>query len=372
MKSPINNSAFKYVGLAHKLMRHIAVASLQPGDRLPTEDELIREHGLSRITVRRALSILEKDGLVSRKRKRGTIVSRAISESLELDNIRGRVVIAIPVADATTEQADHATTNLLRGLERFLADRGFTLQIMSVGSDGVQDRTRLLRLIERDDLEGICAVGPCLEHYQDLLEQIPHVNSCTFLPTTPPWVGIDTEDIAYTSVKHVIERGHQRVAMICGSQINNHEFAAFIKGYRRALAEHDLPFCRALVHHAYEGESPVELAEQVLSDIHCPTAVFAEDWRIAKAVLTACQNLGLKIPSDLSLVSCGQNTQYVASSIGITAYLPDNEKVGQEIGRVLLQIIDENKHPKDPIFVPGRFVEHDSVADPSPKRLQRS
>lgn len=49
--------------------------SLHPGDRLPTEDELIREFGVSRITVRRAVQNLATRGLVDTKPGRGTFVA---------------------------------------------------------------------------------------------------------------------------------------------------------------------------------------------------------------------------------------------------------------------------------------------------------
>jgi GntR family transcriptional regulator len=42
---------------------------------LPSEDALAEEYQVSRITIRQALSLLEKDGLVVRKRGKGTFVS---------------------------------------------------------------------------------------------------------------------------------------------------------------------------------------------------------------------------------------------------------------------------------------------------------
>jgi GntR family transcriptional regulator, arabinose operon transcriptional repressor len=356
--------SFKYMDLAQKLMRRIAVASLQPGDRLPTEDNLIKEYGTSRITVRRALSILEKDGFVSRHRKRGTFVSRAICESSDLHLVRGEVMVAIPNARSEQEQTDHALANLLRGLEHFLARKGFRVHIMSLGADDKHDRIRLARLFERGDLEGICAVGPCIDGYRDLLTSIPLVNSCTFLPDAKPWVGVNMEEVTYTSVGYMLDRGHKSVAMICGSWIDSRAFSAFAKGYRRALEERGLHFRRTLLNHAYEGESLPDLVVQILEDSQRPTGIFAEDWRMTRAVLEATQRLGLRIPDDISLVGCGQNTQYVASSVGITAYIPDNEGVGCEIGRLLIEIIDGKETPRELVFVPGRLVEKGSVAPP--------
>lgn len=49
---------------------------LRPGEAIPTESELERRFGVSRITVRRALDELARAGLVTRRRGSGTFVTR--------------------------------------------------------------------------------------------------------------------------------------------------------------------------------------------------------------------------------------------------------------------------------------------------------
>ena len=64
-----------YRALRELIVQNIRDGRLRPGDRLPTERDLARRCGVSRITVRAALAGLAKDKLVARRTRTGTIVT---------------------------------------------------------------------------------------------------------------------------------------------------------------------------------------------------------------------------------------------------------------------------------------------------------
>jgi len=64
-----------YYQLENILREKIMSGLFAAGSRLPTEAELIRLYGVGRITVRQALAALKKDGLIERRRRRGTFVT---------------------------------------------------------------------------------------------------------------------------------------------------------------------------------------------------------------------------------------------------------------------------------------------------------
>jgi GntR family transcriptional regulator len=63
----------RYVEIANRLEEEIR--SLGPNSLLPTEEQLAQRFSVSRVTIRGALDLLERSGLVSRLRGRGTVVS---------------------------------------------------------------------------------------------------------------------------------------------------------------------------------------------------------------------------------------------------------------------------------------------------------
>jgi len=64
-----------YQQLKQRLRDEIARGDYKPGDQLPAEPELIQQFGVSRITVRQALSDLAAEGLVVRRHGKGTFVA---------------------------------------------------------------------------------------------------------------------------------------------------------------------------------------------------------------------------------------------------------------------------------------------------------
>jgi GntR family transcriptional regulator len=65
----------KYARLAQSVRHAIRSGELEPGERLPTEEELCAEFGVSRGTVQQALRQLIRDGLVRRQQGRGAFVA---------------------------------------------------------------------------------------------------------------------------------------------------------------------------------------------------------------------------------------------------------------------------------------------------------
>lgn len=66
-----------YSQVANVMRQRIRSGRWPPGQQIPTLGELEREFSLARVTLRQALSLLEAEGLIWRRRGRGTFVTEA-------------------------------------------------------------------------------------------------------------------------------------------------------------------------------------------------------------------------------------------------------------------------------------------------------
>ncbi len=107
----VDRSVPLYYQLANLLSEKIVSGDLRTGDRLPTEVELVKEYGISRITVRQALRLLEEERLIRREVGRGTFVSEyrpftgALKVEGSLDDVISLGQNPVKVIDVKTVKA---------------------------------------------------------------------------------------------------------------------------------------------------------------------------------------------------------------------------------------------------------------------------
>lgn len=64
----------KYIQISSDIIRRIRTGKLSPGMKVPSENEIIEEYGVSNTTARKALQYIELQGYVRRQKGRGTFV----------------------------------------------------------------------------------------------------------------------------------------------------------------------------------------------------------------------------------------------------------------------------------------------------------
>ena len=105
----------RYHQIAQSLRERIGSGQLAPGVRLDNQRRLAQEFGVTLMTLRHALEVLERDGLIARRHGLGTFVS---TRSVEYDILQLRTF----AGDLSAQGEDVATRFLRSQFES--ADRG--------------------------------------------------------------------------------------------------------------------------------------------------------------------------------------------------------------------------------------------------------
>jgi GntR family transcriptional regulator len=91
-----------YIQLEEQIRAHVAAGQLQPGDQLPTIRELAADLRVNYNTIARVYLDLDRDGIISTQRGRGTFVAGVPDED-ELAQMRQEKLRAI--VDAALDEA---------------------------------------------------------------------------------------------------------------------------------------------------------------------------------------------------------------------------------------------------------------------------
>lgn len=111
----------KYIQIKESFAKKIASGELQPGDKIPSERELADQFGVSRMTVREALTLLTTDGQLERIQGSGTYVTQPkLEHRLNLlashteSTIQGGIK---PTAKLLESKSIDASQNIARALD---------------------------------------------------------------------------------------------------------------------------------------------------------------------------------------------------------------------------------------------------------------
>jgi GntR family transcriptional regulator len=108
-----------YSQLSNSLRTSIAQGEFPPGSQLPSESALAREFGVSAMTARQAVSVLEEEGLVRRVQGKGTFVRKigVSTSSFEL-NALGQVLsdkqnLSVRIVNASVKRTQGVESEIL-------------------------------------------------------------------------------------------------------------------------------------------------------------------------------------------------------------------------------------------------------------------
>jgi LacI family transcriptional regulator len=197
--------------------------------------------------------------------------------------------------------------------------------------------------------------GPAPDHpdFVRLLESGPPTVAL-HLPTAGPraaQITSDNAEGARLAVRHLRERGHEKIATIAGPEghLASEERLA---GYLDELGGR--PRKRWIVRGDFYTTSGLEAARRLLALADPPTAVFAASDLMAFGALSAAREAGVSVPDDLAIV--GFDDVPLAGALELTTVRQDKHGLGVAAGETLFSLIESPADTPRTVTLPVDLV----------------
>jgi len=300
--------------------------------RLPTEEELCDAHGVSRITVRKALDILTAEGMIERAPGRGTFVRQPSAPKRR--DARG-MVAGINVADMPST-INFVSLQVL-GASEFLARHGAHISVKK-NPHTPADAAALIQECVESGVRGFL----CYSHNDEtprslgqeaLRRRLPAVLMNTRADDLPlDYVTGDNVAGGAMAARYLASLGHRRVAFF--SEVSDVSVRDRLQGFQRetaALGGVAAPF---VPRQGTDHESWAAF----LRDARGFTAVQCGNDHMAATLILRLAQAGLRVPGDISVMGYDNSVAHCETGpVPITTL----EQPAREMGRRAAQFLWE-------------------------------
>jgi LacI family transcriptional regulator len=257
--------------------------------------------------------------------------------------------------------------NLIKGAQDAARQRGFMLMIISCDNDLQRTDDAIETLLKRK-VEGI--IYATMRHevitLPQHLDEAPTVlancrsHDARFTSVVP-----DEEQGGYEATRALLARGRRRIAFI-NLEPDAAATIGRLQGYRRALAEHGIPYDESLVRHTDvsidKRDSGSAEMKMILASGAAPDGVFCGNDQIAIGVYETLASAGLRIPDDVSVVGF-DNLVLIAAYLrpALTTMALPHYEMGYWAVEHLLDALENPAHSNEQVTLPCPLVVRESI-----------
>lgn len=357
---PSSSTAPKYRQVFETLLQDIRGGRLRSGDRLPSEAELEKRFGTSRITVGRAVRELQLAGLVDRRAGSGTYVRTGPSAaSTRLFGVivpeLGETEIFDPILRHMTSGAGTASHALIYG---------------SVDAEGGSKEARALELCRQYVERRVAGVvfAPieltplALSVNREVVDRLEHARIPVVLldRAVEPYparsrhdvIGIDNRRAGYIMAAHLLAAGCRRLAFL-GQPNAASTVEARISGYREAVLLAGYGPETSLVVRADPAD--VDRMGALMRDDRPDGIVCAND-RTAAVLMQVLLGLGYSIPDSVRLVGIDDLDYASLLPVPLTTLRQPVREIGMAAMSALTERLAQPHLPPRDIFLHPTLV----------------
>lgn len=362
-----------YRKILEDLRARIQDGTYTAGQQVPTESELSRVYGVSRITSKRALEELSREGKVIRIKGKGTFVQRQKEEIVPPSKPvqhehKNAVALIFPynVAIGTFSPAVDGASDLLKR-------HGISTHVYT-GLEDVTSVEDLICSLFEDGTSGIIYYPFSEVKSYELMNRLifneyPLVTIDKYFSGIPvDYVSSDNRSGGILATEYLIGLGHKNIGFVSDIAI---EKASSVRerylGYCQALKKAGLAYNTNLVKLEIAGQEfrriyQEEIYRNVLKELVAEgvTAIFAINDFIASYLIRVAIVMGIAIPNQISIIGFDDMAISAHQQIPITTISQDFYHIGSKAAQIIMNKILDPHSEGESVTIPVTLVERDS------------
>lgn len=237
-------------------------------------------------------------------------------------------------------------TSLVRGVEDAANERGYSVVLANSDEDLAKEQ-RYLEVAAAEQMAGVILspASSSRTRIKVLTDSgIPLVTIDRRITAEADSVSVDNRASAEQAVRHLIEAGARRVAMITGPA-DVSSAADRLAGYHAAMAAEGLPVTDDLIAGGdFRAEGGHEAARALLASPSRPEALFVANNLMLVGAINALTEAGVRFPDDI-LIAGFDEMSWAGFAPPLTLVEQPTYDIGRRAAELLLRRIDADDAP---------------------------
>ena len=288
---------------------------------LPSERKLAEEYQVGRGVIRGALKVLCEEGLIYNVPRRGLRIKKKTEKRMK------RIIVRLPTkVTAKAYEVMGLVSGICAGANDLFAEVILSTPPARLNLPELRDR------YNANDIQGIVFLEGSGEiPFEEFVQAgIPCVIANLEDDEEVPGVRMDYRGIGRIAGKELIQRGYQKICVFSGP-MDHFFYREIFAGFRGALAEENLVLPDSMHIVNDKLSSPQAIRDLLmLPPEERPEAIFTiRDYRAAQ-VYAVCEELSIRIPEDLGVISFDGITWPGAENAGLTTIIEDVTEIGRQ------------------------------------------
>lgn len=328
---------------------------------LPGEHQLAENLGISRPTLRHALAVLAREGIIETAKGRRT---RIIQKTGDVKNSARRVCV-ISCSEQRAINPVHNT--LLQQIHLRLAEEGILWEEFAIPKLSAAGLEKLLKELTAGRQNTcwllVMSSAPVQSFFADSGQSALILGS-NFPDVSLPAVDWDYEAIGRHAAHTLLRSGHRRIALFLPRNMGAGDWATR-KGFKTAIKDAGQDIIYTETASDYTRPEIEKACDRLLRKPSRPGAVFVFRAVFAFALLTRALSRGVVLPGNMSLLCRDDHPLFETVFPAIDRYAISETRFIHSTLRLLHTLLEGQHLDKRPHFITPERIQGETLADAS-------